>query len=50
MCLLLLAVLALAPSGARAQSSDDALAALASPSFDTIRRGIEQLTLSGDPR
>jgi urea transport system permease protein len=49
-CLMLLAMLALAPSAARAQTSDEALAALASPSFDTIRRGIEQLTLSGDPR
>ncbi len=49
-CLLLLAMLALAPCDARAQSSDEALAALASTNFDTIRHGIEQLTLSGDPR
>jgi urea transport system permease protein len=46
--LLLLVALALAPVAGRAQSADEALAALASPSFDTIRHGVEALAVSGD--
>jgi urea transport system permease protein len=46
--LLLLVALAMAPSVSRAQSADEALAALASPSFDAIRRGVEMLAVSGD--
>src|SRR4051794_41738016 len=46
-CLLLIAVLALAPLSSRAQSADEAFTALASPSFETIRRGVEILALSG---
>ncbi len=49
-CLLLLAVLALAPAVSRAQSADEALAALASPGFDAIRRGVETLAVSGHPQ
>ncbi len=49
-CLLLIAVLALAPVTGRAQSADDAFAALASPSFETIRHGVEMLALSGHPQ
>ncbi len=49
-CLLLIAVLALAPVPSRAQSADEAFTALASPSFDTIRRGVEILALSGHPQ
>ncbi len=48
--LLLTVVLLLAPAVARAQSADEALADLASPSFDTIRHGVELLAFSGDPR
>ena len=48
--LLLAVLLLLAPAGARAQSADEALADLASPSFDTIRHGVELLAFSGDPR
>jgi urea transport system permease protein len=48
--LLLLAAFALAaPTVSRAQSSDDAFAALASPGFDAIRRGVETLAVSGHP-
>ncbi len=49
-CLLLIAVLALAPATGRAQSADDAFAALASPSFETIRQGVGMLALSGHPQ
>ncbi len=49
-CLLLLAALALAPAVSRAQSADEALAALASPGFDAIRRGVETLAVSGHPQ
>ncbi|MEJ0019853.1 MAG: urea ABC transporter permease subunit UrtB [Acetobacteraceae bacterium] len=48
--LLLLAVLALAPAKGRAQSADEAFAALASTNFDSVRRGVEQLALSGQDR
>ena len=48
--LLLTVLLSLASPCANAQSADEALAALASPSFDTIRHGVELLALSGDPR
>jgi urea transport system permease protein len=48
--LLLIVLLSLAPAGADAQSADEGLAALASPSFDTIRHGVELLAFSGDPR
>jgi urea transport system permease protein len=49
-CLLLLAALALAPAVSRAQSPEEAFAALASPRFDVIRRGVETLALSGHPQ
>jgi urea transport system permease protein len=49
-CLLLFVLLSLMPAISRAQSADEALAALASPSFDTIRHGVETLAFSGDPR
>ena len=48
--LLLVAVLALAPASGRAQSAEEGLAALASPSFENIRRGVDLLALSGHPR
>ena len=48
--LLLTILISLAPLGARAQSADEGLAALASPSFDTIRHGVELLAFSGDTR
>ena len=47
-CLLLFALLTL--TRAAAQPADEALAALASPGYDTIRHGVEQLAFSGDPR
>ena len=51
---LLVAALLLAPASGRAQSADDAakdaLGALASTSFDSVRRGVEMLALSGQPR
>ena len=49
-CLLLIAVLALAPIASRAQSADEAFAALASPSFETIRQGVGMLAVSGHQR
>ncbi|HET7880712.1 MAG TPA: urea ABC transporter permease subunit UrtB [Acetobacteraceae bacterium] len=48
--LLLIAVLALAPIASRAQSADEAFAALASPSFETIRQGVGMLAASGHQR
>ena len=48
--LLLIALLALAPESGRAQSADEAFAALASPSFETIRQGVGLLALSGHPQ
>jgi urea transport system permease protein len=48
--LLLIAVLAFAPVRAFAQSADEAFAALASPSFENLRHGVELLALSGQPR
>jgi urea transport system permease protein len=48
--LLLTVVLSLASPGVHAQSADEGLTALASPSFDTIRHGVELLAFSGDPR
>ena len=48
--LLVIAVLALAPVSGRAQSADEAFAALASNSFDPIRQGVEALALSGHPQ
>src|SRR5262245_5652021 len=48
--LLMIAVLVLAPVSGRAQSADEAFAALASTSFDSIRRGVEALALSGHPQ
>jgi urea transport system permease protein len=48
--LLFVILLALTPVGARAQTADEALAALASPSFDTIKHGVELLAFSGDPQ
>ena len=47
---LLIAALALLPDPTRAETADDALAALASTNFDSIRGGVEQLAASGDPR
>jgi urea transport system permease protein len=49
-CLMLIALLALAPATSRAQSADDAFAALASPSFETIRQGVGMLALSSHPQ
>ena len=48
--LLLIVVLALAPVTSRAQSADEAFAALASPSFETIRQGVGMLAVSGHPQ
>ena len=48
--LLLMALLALTPTAGRAQSADEALAALASPSFETIRQGVSMLAVSGHPQ
>jgi urea transport system permease protein len=49
-CLMLIAALALAPVTSRAESADDAFAALASPSYETIRQGVGMLAVSGHPR
>ena len=49
-CLLLMAALALAPVMGRAQSGDEAFAALASPGFETIRQGVGMLAVSGHPQ
>jgi urea transport system permease protein len=46
----LLAALGLLPGTGRAQSTDDAMKALASTNFESIRGGVEVLALSGDPR
>jgi urea transport system permease protein len=48
--LLLVASLAVLPSAGRAQSADEALAALSSPSFETIRQGVSMLAVSGHPQ
>ena len=48
--LLLFAVLTMLPAIGRAQSADEALAALASGNYDSIRHGVEQLAFSGDLR
>ena len=48
--LLLIAVLAMLPGPARAGAAEDAFAALAGPSFDSVRAGVEQLATSGHPR
>ncbi len=48
--ILLLAALALAPGPSKADQADDAFAALASTSFDSVRGGVEQLSASGHPR
>ena len=48
--LLLTAMLTVTPLVCRAQSAEQALTALASPSYDTIRHGVEMLAFSGDPR
>ena len=45
-----LAVLWLSPGPGRAETADDAFAALASTSFESIRQGVEALTTSGHPR
>jgi urea transport system permease protein len=45
-----MAALALAPVMGRAQSVDEAFAALASPSFETIRQGVGMLAVSGHPQ
>jgi len=47
---LLAVLLALPIWPAHAQQADDAVAALAGTSFDSIRRGVEALALSGHPR
>ncbi len=47
---LLIAALALLSGPSRADPADDALAALASPSFESIRSGVEQLAASGHRR
>ena len=48
LCLLLLSLLSV--SVARAAETDEAFAAIGSGTFDTVRRGVEQLSLSGSPR
>src|SRR3984957_17825386 len=48
--LLLMAALLLAPCWSHAQSTDEALTVLAATSFDSVRRGVEMLALSGQPR
>src|SRR5689334_4841172 len=48
--LLLAAVLVLLPSHGRTQSADEALAALSSPSFETVRQGVSMLAVSGHPQ
>ena len=45
-----LAVLWLSPGPGRAEPADQAYAALASTNFESIRGGVEALTVSGDPR
>jgi urea transport system permease protein len=47
---ILLLALALAPLPSRAEGVDDALSALASDDFASVRSGVEQLVASGDPR
>ncbi len=47
---LLLAFLILPLGHARAQPAEDPFVALAGPGFDTIRRGVETLAASGNPR
>jgi urea transport system permease protein len=49
-CLLLMALLVLAPGSSRAQSADEAFADLASPSYETIRQGVGLLAVSGHPQ
>ena len=49
-CLLLLVLLALAPARGFAQSADEALGALASPNYETIRQGVGMLAASGQKR
>jgi urea transport system permease protein len=46
----LLAALWLFPGPARAETADEAMTALASTSFESIRGGVEALALSGQPR
>jgi urea transport system permease protein len=48
--LLLIALLSLTPVPGRAQPADEALAALASTNFDSVRRGVEALSVSGEKR
>src|SRR4051794_13121687 len=48
--LLLIAMFLSTPVCSEAQPTDEALAALASTSFDGIRRGVEALAISGEPR
>ncbi len=50
LAILLLATIWLFPASGRADSSDDALASLASPGFESIRQGVEALAVSGNPR
>ncbi len=47
---LIVALVLGAPQTARADAADDAFTALAQPSFDDIRRGVEGLAASGHPR
>jgi urea transport system permease protein len=47
---LLAAVLWFFPGPGRAETADDALALIASTSFDSIRQGVEALSVSGGPR
>jgi urea transport system permease protein len=49
-CLLLIGMMALVPVLSRAQSADEAFAALALPSFETIRQGVGMLAVSGHPQ
>ncbi|MGE0419400.1 MAG: urea ABC transporter permease subunit UrtB [Acetobacteraceae bacterium] len=47
---ILLALMALSPGLARAQQDQEAFAALASTSYNSIRQGVESLAASGNPR
>jgi urea transport system permease protein len=48
--LAVLAALWLFPGPGRAETADEALAAIASTNFESIRQGVETLSVSGDPR
>ena len=47
---LMIAAMALASGPTKADPVDDAVAALSSGSFDSVREGVDQLVASGSPR